>query len=208
MSQESLTTPTNSQTINPQSSTRISFQDNPYTFEERLALSSEPLEPVIRQAPLSLPQYEPVYNKYPPLQQDFNRARHQNQNQNTLEINRQIIHPRRNRNLQTPRVQFNIPHSRIANPIDLSSSTIQSTHQTPPQQNTSNIPSYCLGSAPTSERIRENPFNPPTTTEHLPYSMTQVFTQSETNLVNIQKTFHLTHLCHYQKLFYSFQPLL
>ena len=54
--QEPTTTPTNSQTINPQSSTRISFQDNPYTFEERHARLSEPLEPVTRQASLSEPQ--------------------------------------------------------------------------------------------------------------------------------------------------------
>ena len=101
---------------------------------------SEPLEPVIRQAPLSEPEYEPVYKIYSPHQQDLNRARHQSQNQNTLEINRQIIHPRQNRNLQTPRVQFNIPHSPIANPIDLSSSTIRSSPQTALQQNTSNIP--------------------------------------------------------------------
>ena len=43
------------------------------------------------------------------------------------------------------RVQFNIPHSPIANPIDLSSSTIQRTPQTPTQQNTSIIPSDYLG---------------------------------------------------------------
>ena len=55
-SQEPTTTPTNSQTINPQSSTRISFQDNPYIFEERHARLSETLEPVIRQASLSEPQ--------------------------------------------------------------------------------------------------------------------------------------------------------
>ena len=59
--------PTTSQETlnNPQSSTRISFQDNPYTFEERHARLSEPLEPVIRQASLSEPQCEPVYNIYP-----------------------------------------------------------------------------------------------------------------------------------------------
>ena len=96
---------------NPQSSSRISYQDNPYTFEERHARLSEPLAPVIRQASLSESQYEPVYNIYPPLQQDLKRARHQCQNENTLEINRQIVHPRQNRNLQNPRVQFNIPHS-------------------------------------------------------------------------------------------------
>ena len=59
-SQENPTTPTNTQ--NPQSSTRISFQENPYTFEERHARLSEPLELVVRQAPLSEPQDEPTYN--------------------------------------------------------------------------------------------------------------------------------------------------
>ena len=129
---------------------------------------SEPLEPVTRQAPLSEPQYEPLYNIYPPLHQDLIRARHQSQNQNTQEINRQIIHPSRNRNLQNTRVQFNIPHSPTTNPVNLSSSLIQTTPQTPSQQNTSNIPSDYLGSTPTSEQIRENPFNPPATTETLP----------------------------------------
>ena len=43
-SQENPTPPTTTQ--NPQTSTRISFQDNPYTFEERHARLSEPLEPV------------------------------------------------------------------------------------------------------------------------------------------------------------------
>ena len=108
-SQKPPTTPTNTQTHNPQLSTRISFQDNPYTVEERHARLSEPIEPVTRQAPSSKSQYEPVYNTYPPLQQDLNRARHHSQNQNTLEINRQIIHPRQNRNLQNTRVQFDIP---------------------------------------------------------------------------------------------------
>ena len=75
----------------PQTSTRISFQDNPYTFEERHARLSEPLEPVQRQAPLS----EPTYNLYPTLPQELTRIRNPSQNQNTVEINRQIIHPRR-----------------------------------------------------------------------------------------------------------------
>ena len=86
--------------------------------------------------------------------------------------------------MQTPRVQFNIPHSPIANPIDLSSNTIQSSPQTPSQQNTSNIPSDYLGSTPTSEKIQENPLNPPAATEHLLYWMLQAFTQSEPNIVN------------------------
>ena len=89
--------------------------------------------------------------------------------------------------MQNPRVQFNIPHSPTTNPVDLSSSTIQSTPQTSTQQNTSNIPSDFLGSTPTSEQIRENPFNPPATTEHLPFWMTQAFTQGEPNLVNDPK---------------------
>ena len=137
---------------------------------------SKPLEPVIRQAPLSEPHYEPVYILYRSLQQELNRARHQSQNQNTLEINRQIIHPKRNRNLQNPRVQFSIPHSPTTNPINLSSSTIQSIPQTPLQQNRSNIPSDYSGSTPTSEQIRENPFN-------LPFWITQAFTQGEPNLI-------------------------
>ena len=45
-SQDNPTPPTTTQ--NPQTSTRISFQDNPYTFEERHARLSEPLEPVQR----------------------------------------------------------------------------------------------------------------------------------------------------------------
>ena len=64
-SQETPTTPANSQTNNPQSSRRISFQDNPYTFEERHARVSEPLELVVRQASLSEPQSEPKHNIYP-----------------------------------------------------------------------------------------------------------------------------------------------
>ena len=104
-SQENPTIPTTTQ--NPQTSTRISFQDNPYTFEERHARLSEPLEPVQRQAPLS----EPTYNLYPTLPQELSRIRNPSQNQNTVEINRQIIHPRRNRNFQTPRVHFDIPQS-------------------------------------------------------------------------------------------------
>ena len=114
---------------------------NTHLFSRHARLS-EPLEPVLRQASLSEPQYEPVYNKYPHLQQDLNRTRHQSQNQNTLEINRQIIHTRRNRNLQNPRVQLNIPRSPTTNPVNLSRSTTQSTPQTASQQNTSNIPSF------------------------------------------------------------------
>ena len=140
---------------------------------------SEPVEPVTRQATLSKPHYEPVYNIYPSLQQDLIRARHQSQNQKTIEINRQIIHPRRNRNIQNTTVQFNIPHSPTTNSINLSSGKIQSTPQTPSQQNVSNLISDYLGSTLTSERIRENHFNPPDNTEQLPYWVEHVFPQGE-----------------------------
>ena len=86
--------------------------------------------------------------------------------------------------MQNPRVQFNIPHSPTTNPVNLSSSTIQSTPQTSSQQNTSNIPLDFLGSTPTSEQVREVPFNPPATTEQLPYWVTHVFPHGESNLVN------------------------
>ena len=117
MSQENPSTPISTQ--NPHSSTRVSFQENPYTFEERHARLSEPLEPVVRQAPLMEPQYDTKYNLYPPLQKDLSRLRHLIQNPSTIEISRQIIHPRRNRNFQTPRVQFNIPQSLTSSPLDL-----------------------------------------------------------------------------------------
>ena len=103
-SQQNPTIPTTTQ--NPQTSTRISFQDNPYTFEERHARLPEPLEPVQRQASLS----EPKHNLYPTLPQEISRIRKISQNQNTVEIIRQIIHPRRNRSFQTPRVHFDIPN--------------------------------------------------------------------------------------------------
>ena len=180
--QDPPTTPTNTQ--NFESSTRIFFQDNPYTFEERHARLSQSLEPVVRHAPSSEPHYEPTYNIYPPLLQDLNIVRHISQNQNTLEINRKIIHPRQNRNFQTPGVIFNIPQSPSSNPLDLSSSTIQDTPAYASQQSTSNISSDYLGSTPTSEQVRENPFNPPATTERLPYWTAHTYTQGEPNLVN------------------------
>ena len=136
------------------------FQDNPYTFEERHARLSEPLEPVHRQAPLS----EPTYNLYPTLPQELSRIRNLSQNQNTVEINRQIIHPRRNRNFQTPRVHFDIPQSPTQstpeNPIDI----LPETPTLLSQRSTSSLPSDYLGSTPTSEQIRENPFDPPNQT--------------------------------------------
>ena len=61
------------------------------------------------------------------MQQDLNRVRHFSQNQNTSEVHRQIIHPRRNRNFQTSRVHFNIPQSPTHTTSELSSSTLPET---------------------------------------------------------------------------------
>ena len=99
------------------------------------------------------------------MQQDLNRVRHISQNQNTPEIHRQIIHPRRNRNFQTPRVHFNIPQSTTPTTSEFSSSTLPETPTLLSQQSISNIPSDYLGSTPTSQQIRQNPFNAPDTTE-------------------------------------------
>ena len=118
------------------------------------------------------------------MQQDLNRVRHISQNQNTFEINRQIIHPRRNRNFQTPRVHFNIAQSPTPTKSELSSSPLRETLTLVSHQSISNFPSDYLGSTPTSEQIRENPFNPPKTTERPPYWSTHSYTQSEPNLVN------------------------
>ena len=52
------------------------------------------------------------------------------------------------------------------------------------QHSTSNIPSDYLGSTPTSEQIRENPFNPPNPTARLPNWATHSYTKGEPNLVN------------------------
>ena len=51
--------------------------------------------------------------------------RHISQNENTVEVYRQIIHPRRNRNFQTPRVHFDIPQSPTPTTSEISSSTPQ-----------------------------------------------------------------------------------
>ena len=136
--------------------TRHHFQDNPYTFEERQARLSEPLEPVQRQAPLS----EPTYNLYPTLPQELSRIRNPSQNQNTVEINRQIIHPRRNRNFQTPQVHFDIPQSPSQHTPENPIGILPETPTLLSQRSTSSLPSDYLGSTPTSEQIRENPFNP------------------------------------------------
>ena len=86
-----------------------------------------------------------IYNLYPTLQQDLNRVRQISQNQNTSEINRQVIHPRRNRNFQTPRVHFNIPQSPTPTTSELSSSTLPETPTLLSQHSTSDIPSDYLG---------------------------------------------------------------
>ena len=166
-SQENPTIPTTTQ--NPQTSTRISFQDNPHTFEERHARLSEPLEPVQRQASLS----EPTYNLYPTLPQELSRIRNISQNQNTVEINRQIIHPRRNRDFQTPRFHFDIPQSPSPSTPENPISILPETPTLLSQRITSSIPSDYLGSTPTSEQIRDNPFNPPPPTKHHDYHIGQ-----------------------------------
>ena len=119
-----------------------------------------------------------------PLNPPINRVRHISQNQNTFEINRQIIHPRRNRNFQTPRVHFNIPQSPTPTTSELSSSTLPETPTLASQHSISNVPTDYLDSTPTSEQSRENPFNPTDTTERPPYWTTHSYTQGEPNLVN------------------------
>ena len=144
--------------------------------------------PVVRHAPLSEPHYETTYNIYPSIQQDLNRTRYPSQNQTqTFTLDRQIIHPRQKINFTKPRVQFNMPSSPSPNPLYHSSNTIQSTSpplQTISQQSTPNKPSDYLGSIPTCEKVCENSFNPPISTQRIRHCMTQSFTQGEPNLVN------------------------
>ena len=121
---------------------------------------------------------------YPTLPQELSRIRNISQNQNTVEINRQIIHPRRNRSFQTPRVHFDIPQSPTPTSSENPNSTLPETPLLLSQRSTSSIPSDYLGSTPTSEQIRENPFNPPNPTTRLPYWTTHSYTQGEPNLVN------------------------
>ena len=125
-------------------------------------------------------------NLYPTLQQDLNRVKHISQNQNKLEINRQIIHPRRNRNFQTPRVHSNIPQSATPTTSELSSSTLPETPSLSSQHSISNIPSDYLGSTPTSEQTRENLFNPTDTIERPQYWTTHsyIYAQGEPKLFN------------------------
>ena len=92
--QDSPTAPTSSQTNQPHSFTRISWVENLYALDERLATLSEPLTPAIRQAPISELQCEPTYDNLPLLQKDLNRTRQLDQNQNLIStIDRQTIHP-------------------------------------------------------------------------------------------------------------------
>ena len=121
---------------------------------------------------------------YPTLPQELSRIRNISQNQNTVEINRQIIHPRRNRNFQTPRVHFDIPQSPSPTTPENPISILPETPTLLSQRSTSSLPSDYLGSTPTSEQIRENPFNPQNQTSRLPYWTTQSFTQGEPNLIN------------------------
>ena len=71
------------------------------------------------------------------------------------------MHPRRNRNFQTPRVHFDIPQSPSPITPENPNSTLQETPTLLSQRSASSIPSDYLGSTPTSEQIRDNPFNPP-----------------------------------------------
>ena len=77
-----------------------------------------------------------------------------------------------------------IPQSPTRTTSELSSSTLPETPTLLSVQSTSNIPSDYLGSTPTSQQIRENPFNPPDTTERPPYWTTHSYTQGEPNIVN------------------------
>ena len=121
---------------------------------------------------------------YPTLPQELGRIRNFSQNQNTVEINRQITHPRRNRNFQTPRVHFDIPQSPLPSTPENPISILPETPTLLSQRSTSSLPSDYLGSTPTSEQIRENPFKSPNQTSRLPYWTTQSFTQGKPNLIN------------------------
>ena len=87
------------------------------------------------------------------MQQDLNRVRHISQNQNTSDIHRQIVDPRRKRNFQTPRVHFDIPQLPTPTTSELLSSTLPEAPTLLSQHSISNMPSDCLGSTPTSQQI-------------------------------------------------------
>ena len=84
---------------------------------------------------------------YPTLPQELSRIRNFSQNQNTIEINRQIIHPRRNRNFQTPRVHFDIPQSPSPSTPENPISILPETPTLLSQRSTSSLPSDYLGSS-------------------------------------------------------------
>ena len=86
-----------------------------------------------------------------------------------------------------PRVQFNVHQSPTPISPDISSSTLSETPTIAPQQSISNLPSDYLGSTPTSEQIRENPFNTPESTERLPYWASHSYTQGEPKIVREPK---------------------
>ena len=79
---------------------------------------------------------------------------------------------------------MNIPQSPTKSPLDLSSSTLPETPPIASQKSISHIPSDYLGSTPSSEQIRKNPFNNPTTTERPPYWVTNKYPHGEPKLVN------------------------
>ena len=85
---------------------------------------------------------------------------------------------------QTLRVHFDIPRSPTPTTSENPSSTLPEAPTLLSQHSTSSIPSDYLGSTPTSEQIRENPFNPPTPTARLPYWATHSYTQGKPNIVN------------------------
>ena len=101
---------------------------------------------------------------YPSLKQDLYRNTHLSQNHNlTITMEKPIIHPRRNQNLTTTRILFNIPSSPSPNSLNFSSNNLKSTPITPNCFYTKylNYSIRLLGLIPTSEQIRENYFNLP-----------------------------------------------
>ena len=82
--QDPPTTPISSQTSQPQSTTRFSFVENIYTFEERHPSLSEPLIPAIRQAHLNHNTNQRITSIS--LKKEVSRTRHPSQNQNLTPI--------------------------------------------------------------------------------------------------------------------------
>ena len=134
---------------------------------------------------LVMTPYEMVFNQKPrkPIMFTANSQKNAHLLPKRIRTTR-TIHPRRNRNSQTPRVTFDIPQSPSPSTPENPISILSETPTLLSQRSTSSIPSEYLGSTPTSEQIRENPFNPPNQTSRLPYWTTQSFTQGEPNLIN------------------------